>query len=289
MYQTLKHSIENETEISVTKACSSLGVSDSGYQYWLNQKPKKKTWVEEKIVKTAEKNTTCGYRVIKELLNRKQIIVNHKKVLKIMNKHGLTRKKKKYKVITTDSNHGLPVYPNLIKTLVVTGLNQLWTTDITYVHLARETVYLSVVFDRFSRKCIGWSLSRNIDTDLVITSLKMALRKRKKLGLTGLIHHSDQGVQYASNQYTELLEKNGIKISMSRKGNPYDNAHTESAIKTIKYEEVYLNEYETFEDAYKNLKKFLEVVYNKKRLHSSIGYLTPDEFEKQSILKKVSR
>lgn len=284
MYQTLKFSLENESEISVSKACNSLGVSDSGYCYWEKQKPGEVDWVEEKIVKTAQKNTTGGYRIIKELLKRKGINVNRKKVLKIMNKRGLTKKNKKFKVPTTDSNHNLPVYPNLAKNMVITGLNQLWTTDITYVHLVRETVYLSVIFDRFSRKCIGWNLSRNIDTDLVITSLKMALRKRKKFGFIGLVHHSDQGKQFASHEYTGLLKKNGIQISMSRKGNPYDNAHTESAIKTIKYEEVYLNEYETFEDAQKNLKKFLEVVYNKKRLHSSLKYLTPDEFEK-SVLK----
>ena len=178
------------------------------------------------------------------------------------------------------------MYPNRTKNLKVTRLNQVWVADITYIGLQNEFVYLAVVMDRFSRKCIGWALSRQIDTQLCLDALKKALRSRKRLGLNGLIHHSDQGVQYASNDYIALLEKYGVKPSMSAKGYAYDNAHCESFIKTVKYNEVFLNEYLDFNDAYNNIKKFIEEVYNKKRLHSAIGYKPPAKFERE-ILKKI--
>jgi putative transposase len=177
----------------------------------------------------------------------------------------------------------LPVYHNLAKGLEVTKLNQLWVADITYICLPGGHVYLAVIIDVFSRKCIGWELSRNIDTGLVLNALKMAIRKRKHLGFDYLIHHSDQGVQYASHEYVNLPKELGIKISMSRKGNPYDNAFAESFMKTLKAEEVYVNEYLSFEDAYRNIKRFIELVYNKKRLHSSIGYKLPIEFEEEVL------
>ena len=146
-----------------------------------------------------------------------------------------------------------------------------------------EHVYLAVIIDVFSRKCIGWELSRRIDTGLVLNALDMAIKARVHMSIDGLIHHSDQGVQYACNEYVDLLEELGIQISMSRKGNPYDNAFAESFMKTLKAEEVYLKEYKTFVEAYNNIKHFIEVVYNKKRLHSSIGYVPPDEFEKEVL------
>ena len=189
--------------------------------------------------------------------------------------------------MTTDSDHNYNIYPNLIKGIEVTGLNQVWVGDITYVQLLQGFVYLAAIIDIFSRKCIGWALGRNIDTLLVLEALNMAIRNRKHLGLNGLIHHSDRGVQYASNEYVDLLVQNGIRISMSASGNPYDNAFAESFNKTIKVEEVYINEYETFEDALKNIKHFIEVVYNKKRLHSSIGYVPPEEFEKGVLKAKL--
>jgi transposase InsO family protein len=201
---------------------------------------------------------------------------------------GLTRKIKRFRVCTTDSKHGLPVYPNLVKDLAITRLDQAWASDITYIALCKGFVYLAVIIDMFSRKCIGWQLSRNIDSQLCIDALHKAFEERKYSDLTGLIHHSDQGIQYASSEYTALLQAHGILISMGRKGNPYDNAHAESFIKTIKYDEVYMTEYIDFEDAYNNIEQFIEDVYNKKRLHSSIGYLPPTEFEQQ-VLKEVTR
>ena len=187
--------------------------------------------------------------------------------------------------MTTDSKHGLPVYPNLAKSLVLTGLNQLWVSDITYVQLLHGFVYLAVVLDAFSRKCLGWQLSRSIDARLCLDALEMAFDSRKAMSLAGLIHHSDQGVQYASNDYVDALHARGVQISMSRKGNPYDNAKAESFMKTFKVEEVYVSEYESFQDAVENIQRFLEVVYNKKRLHSSIGYLPPAEYEAQLLTR----
>jgi putative transposase len=183
----------------------------------------------------------------------------------------------------------LDAYLSPNKTLCISGIINV-SVDRAHDRLVREFIYLAVIIDVFSRKCIGWKLGRDIDAKLALAALNMALADRKDMGISNLVHHSDQGVQYASWEYVDRLKENGIKISMSRKGNPYDNAFAESFIKTLKYEEVYLWEYESFDEAHKNIKKFLEVVYNKKRIHSSIGYVTPEEFEKsEEILnRKVS-
>ncbi len=205
-----------------------------------------------------------------------------------MREDSLLCVKRLFRPVTTDSNHRLRVYPNLAKDLEVTGLNQLWVADITYIRLVSEFVYLAVVIDVFSRKCIGWELDRNIDTQLTLNALNKALADRKDMDLSGLVHHSDQGVQYAANDYVDRLKENRIRISMGRKGNPYDNAFAESFIKTLKYEEVYLSEYETFNEAHTNIKRFIEEVYNEKRLHSSIGYLPPNEYEMEVVLNTTA-
>ena len=195
----------------------------------------------------------------------------------------LCRRKKRFKPITTQSNHGLSVYPNLVKDVVVTTLNQVWVADITYIHLPREFVYLAVILDLCSRKCIGWGLGRSIDTQLALEALNRAIAARQHLGFAGLIHHSDRGVQYASQAYIDQLAAHGIAISMSGKGNAYDNAFAESFMKTLKVEEVYINEYATFDDAYTNIKLFIDMVYNEKRLHSGIGYTSPVKFEQEVL------
>jgi transposase InsO family protein len=182
---------------------------------------------------------------------------------------------------TTDSRHSQPIYPNLVRELAVTSINQLWVSDITYIRLQREFIYLAVIMDAFSRRCVGWALERYLDAELVVAALQMALTTRAVV--PGLVHHSDRGVQYASADYTKLLVAHGIRISMSRTANPFDNAQCERLIRTLKYEEVYLSEYETLKEARASIKYFLEEVYNRKRLHSAIGYLPPDEFE-QSLL-----
>lgn len=272
-------------ELTISKACKVLNVGRHAYTAWLAQPEFEQDPLTSKVEKVAKTNISYGYRKITKQLQRQDIKINHKRVLKIMQEKGLIRKIKHFKICTTNSNHNLPVYSNLIKDLVVVRLNQVWVADITYIILTTgKHTYLAVVMDRFSRKFLGWQLSEEIDTQLCLDALNIAFKERKNIDLTGLIHHSDQGIQYASNKYTNTLLKKGIQISMSRKGNPYDNAHMESANKTIKYEEVHMNEYHTIQEAKQNIKKFIEKVYNKKRLHSSIGYLPPNEFEQQHIL-----
>lgn len=282
---------ENENHLSISRACSALGVSRDGYYGWVERKQSPNPQdpyemdLRNEIQEIAVEFPCYGYRRISRELDRRGYDVNHKRVLRLMREDNLLCIKKRFIPRTTDSDHTLQVYPNLAKDLNVSTINQLWVADITYIRLVKEFVYLAVIMDAFSRKCIGWELSRDIDTQLTLNALDMALTNRKNMDPSGLVHHSDQGVQYASNDYIDQLNKNNIQISMGRKGNPYDNAFAESFIKTLKYEEVYLKEYESFNDAYGNIENFIEGVYNEKRLHSSIGYLPPNEFEKKSIFK----
>lgn len=218
-----------------------------------------------------------GYRRVTRELHRRNKIVNHKKVLRIMRDWELTRKTKRRWIKTTDSRHTHRIYPNLIKNLVVTVPNQVWTADITYIDIRSGFIYLAVILDLFARRAIGYSISRNINTALCLAALTMAIVHRKPS--TGVIHHSDRGVQYAAHEYVAALLQYGFLISMSRKGNPYDNAKAESFFKTLKVEEVYLWEYRTLEDVQIRLPFFIQEVYNCKRLHSSLGYRPPVEFE----------
>ncbi len=210
-------------------------------------------------------------------LRRQGWAVNHKRVYRLMREDNLLCLRRRKFVVTTNSNHGLPVYPNLAANLVLTGLDQLWVADITYIRLQLEFVYLAVILDAFSRREVGWALDRTLEDELTLAALRMALERRQPG--TGLVHHSDQGVQYASDDYTWLLREHGIVISMSRKGNPYDNAVAESFMKTLKYEEVYRDEYRDLAEARASIERFLEQVYNERRLHSALGYRPPAEFE----------
>jgi transposase InsO family protein len=211
-------------------------------------------------------------------LKRRGWAVNHKRVRRIMREDNLLCLRKRKFVVTTDSNHGFRVYPNLAGSMDLTGLDQLWRADITYIRLETEFVYLAVVLDAFSRRVIGWALDRSLEDDLAIAALQMAFRRRTPA--EGLTHHSDRGVQYASNDYTDLLKHHGVRISMSRRGNPYDNATCESFMKTLKYEEVYRQEYHDLADARASIDRFIEKIYNGKRLHSALGYRPPIEFER---------
>lgn len=222
-----------------------------------------------------------GYRRITAELRRRGQCVNRKRVLRLMREDNLLCLRKRRFVHTTDSDHRLPVYPNLVPGLIVSGCDQLWVSDITYIRLLREFIYLAVILDAFSRRCIGWALERTLETELALSALRMALASRAVT--KELVHHSDRGVQYASLDYTALLKERGIRISMSRRGNAYDNAQAESFMKTLKYEEVYLREYETMAEARASISHFLEAVYNQKRLHSALGYRPPVEFEQLNI------
>lgn len=219
----------------------------------------------------------AGYRMLLHHLKRSGIEIGERRLRRIMKKFSLQIKPKKRFVATTDSNHNHEVHPNLIEEMSVDHINQVWTADITYIRILNGFVYLAVILDLYSRKVVGWSLSKKIDRHLTLSALEMAIQRRKPK--PGLIHHSDRGVQYLCEDYTKMLKANGIFSSCSRKGNPYDNAWTESFMKTLKQEEVYMTEYETFLDVIESVPKFIEEVYNKKRLHSSIGYVPPEEFE----------
>jgi len=224
-----------------------------------------------------------GYRRVTKQLHREGWIINHKKVARIMREKGWAcRPRKKKWVVTTNSSHGLPIYPNLTKALHLHTINQLWVADITYIRILTCFVYLAIILDVFSRKAIGYALSKRIDTTLTLDALRMAIYNRHPA--PGCIHHSDRGIQYASGEYVKELISHGFQISMSRKGNPYDNAHAESFIKTLKSEEVHLWEYRTMEDVQKRVPYFIEDVYNQKRLHSSLGYRPPSEFETMVML-----
>ena len=217
-------------------------------------------------------------RITREL-RRRGWTVNAKRVHRLLREDNLLCARKRKFVVTTDSNHGRKVYPNLARDLVLSGVDQLWRADITYVRLREEFVFLAVILDAFSRRVIGWALDRNMEDELTLTALRMALAHRSIQ--PGLVHHSDRGSQYASNDYTDLLKSHGIDISMSRKANPWDNAACESFMKTLKYEEVLRNEYRDLAEARASIREFLEKIYNRKRLHSALGYVPPAEFEAQ--------
>lgn len=214
---------------------------------------------------------------ITEQLRRQGWVVNPKRVYRLMRQDNLLCIRKRKFVVTTDSNHGRKIYPNRARDMILTGVDQLWVADITYIRLAEEFIYLAVVLDAYSRRVIGWALDRTIEDDLALAALRMALSRRTVL--PGLVHHSDRGSQYASGDYTDLLKDKGIDISMSRKANPWDNAACESFMKTLKYEEVLRNEYRDLADARASIGEFLEKVYNEQRLHSALGYRPPVEFE----------
>ena len=233
--------------------------------------------IRDEMQKIAVESPAYGYRRITAELQQRGFAINHKRVLRMMREDNLLCVRRRSFVVTTDSRHNLPVYPNLAAQIVPTAINQLWVADITYIRLRTEFVYLAVVLDAFSRRVIGWALGRTLEAELAAAALRMALVERRPQ--PGLVHHSDRGVQYASQAYTELLKQHQAQISMSRKGNPYDNAACESFMKTLKYEEVYRTEYRDFREARSRIGEFLERVYNRKRLHSSLGYVPPAEFE----------
>ena len=283
LYMSIK---EKTAVLPTATACNTLDVSRDGYRKWVGRKPIQSKPEDRRILRSMQKIagefSYYGYRRITKALNRQGIVANHKKVLRLMRENGLAIKMKKFKPRTTIPDRSSRLFPDLAKGLTLTHINQLWVADITYVPLDDIFLYLALLTDVFSRKIVGWQLGRNIDTELCVEALKRAFASRKGMRLDGLIHHSDHGTQYLSHEYISHLSPMGMLSSTGETGVAYDNAFAEAVNKLVKYDEVYRSEYQSFEDAYMGIKKYVEV-YNRKRLHSSIGYRPPDEFEKGLI------
>lgn len=268
--------------------CEDGQVSRAGYYRFVDrQEVDRDVELRDLIQKIAVEMPIYGYRRVCAELKRRKQPANHKRVRRIMREDNLLCLRRRSFVRTTDSRHGFKVYPNLAKEMAPTGTDQLWVADITYIRLLCEFVYLAVILDAFSRRVIGWELGRTMEGELTLAALRMALGSRQIS--PGLVHHSDRGVQYAATDYIDLLTKHGIQISMSRRGNPYDNAQAESFMKTLKYEEVYRSEYRDEREVRRGIKRFLEKVYNEKRLHSALGYVPPAEFERNLSKPKVTK
>ena len=271
----------SQGEIGIERMCQLTGVSRSGYyRRWQRSAPRQEeTGLRDAIQRLALKHRHYGYRRIGALLRREGWQANHKRVLRLMREDNLLcLRQTPFVPMTTNSRHSWCVVPNLARGMMLTGLNQLWVADITYVHLAEEFGYLAVVLDAFSRKIIGWALETHLQAELAISALMMAITARQP-PRGALIHHSDRGVQYACAEYTGILAVHDIQPSMSRIGNPYDNAKAESFMKTLKQEEINGHSYCNLRQARSAIGAFIETVYNRQRLHSALAYRSPDEYE----------
>lgn len=260
-----------------------IGLASSTYYDHPHQSRAEKAKVDADLRDAVERIHTqfprSGYRMMQRYLKREGIRVGERRLRRIMREYGLQAQIKWAFVRTTDSDHDYPVYRNLLPAMGVTGLNQVWVADITYIRIVTGFVFLAVMLDVYSRKVIGWAISKRIDAELTVEALRMAIEQRRPP--KGCIHHSDRGVQYLCDEYVKVLKDHGFHISHAAKGNPYENAFAESFMKTLKYEEVYLWNYETYLDVLERLPVFIEEVYNKQRIHSALDYLSPEEFEMQ--------
>jgi transposase InsO family protein len=275
------------TLIPLQRMCQLAQVSRAGYYRWREASAPADNDMDlrDDIQKIALEFPCYGWRRVTAELRRCGWVVNHKRVRRIMREDNLLCLRRRKFVVTTDSTHGRPVYPNLAANLELSGIDQLWVADITYIRVEMEFLYLAVVIDAFSRRVIGWALERRMEDELTLAALDMALEQRQPA--KGLVHHSDRGSQYASRDYTDRLKGRGIDVSMSRKGSPWENGACESWMKTLKCEEVYRQEYRDLPEARESLRQFIDKVYNQKRLHSALGYRPPVEFE-ESLLSGVA-
>jgi transposase InsO family protein len=260
--------------------CRAAGISRAGfYREWQEKEPEAEEMeLRARIQRIALRHRrNYGYRRVKKDLGDQGWVVNHKRVARIMEEDHLLAVRRRKWILTTESRHDLPVFRNLAATTKLTGINQLWVADITYIRLRQQFLFLAVVLDAYSRRVVGWSLDDSLAAALVVRALKQALAERQPE--PGLVHHSDRGGQYAAKEYLGLLEEHGIEPSMSRAGNPYDNARCESFIKTLKAEEIYTRQYRDRADMERHMAGFLEQYYNHQRLHSALGYRSPASFE----------
>jgi putative transposase len=272
--------------MSVRRMCGAAQVSRASYYRFVGSTAEDQDMELRNVIqKIAVSMPSYGYRRVRMELQRRGHKVNHKRVRRLMREDNLLCLRRRSFVRTTDSKHGFMVYANLARGMVLSDINQLWVADITYIRLQSEFVYLAVILDAFSRRVIGWELGPTLAAELALGALRKALKGRSFA--PGLVHHSDRGVQYASGDYTQLLREHQIRISMSRRGNPYDNAQAESFMKTLKYEEVYRSDYRDEREARSGIGRFLEKVYNDKRLHSALSYVPPAEFERSLVKTKV--
>jgi putative transposase len=268
----------------VQTVCQVLEVPRSSFYYQSVARPEDETDLKEMISQLAAQYPTYGYRRMTVMLQRQGQRVNNKRVRRLMGEMGFIGKRKVKRCRTTNSDHTFQRYPNRVEGLVVEHPNQLWVADITYIKLGCEFVYLAVLMDVFTRSIRGWQLGRSLETHLTLVALKRALIRGKPQ-----MHHSDQGVQYAAKEYVQVLSEHEIEISMAEVGEPTQNGYAERLMRTIKEEEVDLSEYRNFQEAYEQIGKFLEEVYTKKRIHSSLGYLTPTEFEEKWVSEQKDK
>jgi putative transposase len=269
--------------LNIERMCQLVGFSRAGfYRSLQEQEPVQEGMEVRSAIQqiAVEHRRRYGYRRITAELRRRGMLVNHKRVARMMREDNLLAVQPRAFVVTTDSDHELEVYLNLAKRMKLTGINQLWVADITYIRLQREFVYLAVILDAYSRKVVGWELDRTLAARLPIAALERALTERQPP--PGLVHHSDRGVQYASGDYVRILSRQQMIPSMSRPANPYDNASCESFMKTLKREEIYAQDYRDLEHLRSNLEAFIEQYYNRQRLHSALGYRSPEEFEREA-------
>ena len=264
-------------ELPLARACELTGVSRSWYYQRPTHRPAADLALQDEIEQIVTECPAYGYRRVTLELVRRGRRVNHKRVLRIMREQSWLCRLVRPRPRTTQSDHQLPVFPNLLPEAAVTGLDQVWVADITYLRLQHEFIYLAVILDAYSRRVVGWNLSRRLDVSLTLLALESALQSRQIA--PGVLHHSDRGVQYAAKDYVARAQAAGMILSMSRKGRPRDNPQAESFFRTLKTEQVYLSEYLDFEDAYRQIGRFLNQVYNRERLHSKLGYRPPAEFE----------